>query len=112
MSVYSIKFFMIIRFFAVASLLLGLLGCYRLPRQSGTWEGVAQEITLFKTNRAECVCVALKIASGPQRKVFVPERLVIVDRQLQVSDRFELVGKRLRIRGRVESVFPRCTSGM
>lgn len=95
---------------AIVSLLC--VGCYSLPRQRGTWDGEGVSIVLYDAEQHGCECAALRISDGPALKVFVPQRVVLVNSRLKTFFTNEYVGKKLRVTGLIMNDIPTCsTSG-
>jgi hypothetical protein len=86
-------------------------GCYSLPKQSGTWEGVACDTLLYDANGKAHDCMSFKIQHGPQLKMYVPAEVVLVKSDLKCYPVSEVPGTRLRISGKICSTFPTSQTG-
>ena len=74
------------RLFADVCLLCSILatGCYRLPKQSGTWIGIIEAQTLYDARGYSNRCAVFQISAGPALKDpnLMPTRYLMVDRKM------------------------------
>ena len=74
------------RIFAHVCLLCSILatGCYRLPKQSGTWIGSIEAQTLYDARGCPNRCAVFQISAGPalEDPNMMPTRYVMVDRKM------------------------------
>jgi len=83
-----------------------LTSCKSLPTQRGEWKGDVQTVTLFDSADKPYEAAAIHIRVGPDRKKFIPDQLILVDKTGKCFCPCEMEGDTITARGRIQSMIP------
>ncbi len=94
----------------LSACLVGLSGCYQLPRQTGTWKGQITSRISYDFKGGPHECAVFVIVEGPRLKPRLPTSAVLVKKDLTFYTPGEIPFSYALLRGTLGQGFPRIPS--